>query len=39
MGDRTRVKVVKNKCLAEGTRVFDPVDGLTYRIEEIVDRR
>ena len=39
VGNRTRVKVVKNKCLAEGTRVFDPVDGLTYRIEEIVDGR
>ena len=39
VGNRTRVKVVKNKCLAEGTRVFDPVTGLTYRIEEIVDGR
>jgi recombination protein RecA len=39
VGNRTRVKVVKNKCLAEGTRVFDPVSGLTYRIEEIVDGR
>ncbi len=39
VGNRTRVKVVKNKCLAEGTRIFDPVDGLTYRIEEIVDGR
>ena len=39
VGNRTRVKVVKNKCLAEGTRVFNPVDGLTYRIEEIVDGR
>jgi recombination protein RecA len=39
VGNRTRVKVVKNKCLAEGTRVFDPVDGLTYRIEDIVDGR
>ncbi len=37
IGNRTRVKVVKNKCLAEGTRVFDPVTGLTHRIEEIVD--
>jgi len=25
VGSRTRIKVVKNKCLAEGTRVFDPV--------------
>ncbi len=24
VGNRTRVKVVKNKCLAAGTRVFDP---------------
>ena len=37
VGNRTRVKVVKNKCLAEGTRIFDPVTGLTHRIEEIVD--
>jgi recombination protein RecA len=37
VGNRTRVKVVKNKCLAEGTRVFDPVSGLTHRIEEIVE--
>ncbi len=39
VGNRTRVKVVKNKCLAEGTRVFDPATGLTHRIEEIVERR
>ena len=39
VGNRTRVKVVKNKCLAEGTRIFDPVTGLTHRIEEIVDGR
>ena len=39
VGNRTRAKVVKNKCLAEGTRVFDPVTGLTHRIEEIVDGR
>jgi recombination protein RecA len=39
VGNRTRVKVVKNKCLAEGTRVFDPTTGLTHRIEEIVDGR
>jgi recombination protein RecA len=39
VGNRTRVKVVKNKCLAEGTRVFDPATGLTHRIEEIVDGR
>ena len=37
VGNRTRVKVVKNKCLAEGTRIFDPVTGLTHRIEEVVD--
>jgi recombination protein RecA len=37
VGNRTRVKVVKNKCLAEGTRVFDPVSGLTHRIENIVE--
>src|SRR5690348_13689128 len=37
VGNRTRVKVVKNKCLAEGTLVFDPVTGLTHRIEDIVD--
>ena len=39
VGNRTRAKVVKNKCLAEGTRVFDPATGLTHRIEEIVDGR
>lgn len=39
VGNRTRVKVVKNKCLAEGTMVFDPVSGRPHRIEEIVDGR
>jgi recombination protein RecA len=39
VGSRTRIKVVKNKCLAEGTRVFDPVTGTTHRIEEIVESR
>jgi recombination protein RecA len=36
VGNRTRVKVVKNKCVAAGTTVFDPSTGLTHRIEEIV---
>ncbi len=31
VGNRTRVKVVKNKCLAEGTMVFDPTTGTTHR--------
>ena len=39
VGSRTRIKVVKNKCLAEGTRVFDPLTGITHRIEDIVDGR
>jgi recombination protein RecA len=39
VGNRTKVKVVKNKCLAEGTRIFDPATGVTHRIEEIVDGR
>ncbi len=39
VGNRTRVKIVKNKCLAEGTRVFDPVTGITHRIEDVVDGR
>jgi recombination protein RecA len=39
IGNRTRVKVVKNKCLAEGCRVFDPVTGVTHRIEDVVDQR
>jgi recombination protein RecA len=39
VGNRTRVKVVKNKCLAAGTRLFDPVSGLTHRIEDVVDQR
>ena len=38
VGNRTRVKVVKNKCLAAGTTVFDPATGLTHRIEEMVER-
>jgi len=39
VGNRTKVKVVKNKCLAAGTRVFDPVTGYTHRIEDIVEQR
>ena len=39
VGNRTRAKVVKNKCLAEGSFVFDPATGLTHRIEDIVDGR
>src|SRR5438067_7396007 len=27
VGNRTRVKVVKNKCVAAGTKVFDPTTG------------
>ncbi|MDA8047122.1 MAG: recombinase RecA, partial [Actinomycetota bacterium] len=37
VGNRTRVKVVKNKCLAAGSTVFDPVSGRTHRIEEMVE--
>ena len=37
VGNRTRVKVVKNKCLAAGTTVFDPTTGLTHRIEDMVE--
>ncbi|MCC7075813.1 MAG: recombinase RecA [Acidimicrobiia bacterium] len=36
VGNRVRVKVAKNKCVAAGTRVFDPTTGLTHRIEDIV---
>ncbi|HZM79197.1 MAG TPA: intein-containing recombinase RecA [Candidatus Limnocylindrales bacterium] len=39
VGNRTRVKVVKNKCLAAGSMVFDPTTGLTHRIEDVVDGR
>jgi recombination protein RecA len=39
VGNRTRVKVVKNKCLAEGTQIFDVATGLTHSIEDIVARR
>jgi recombination protein RecA len=37
VGNRTRVKVVKNKCVAAGSTVFDPTTGLTHRIEDVVD--
>src|SRR5438876_10990334 len=37
VGNRTRVKVVKNKCLAAGTKVFDPTTGVTHLIEDIVE--
>jgi recombination protein RecA len=36
VGNRTRVKVVKNKCVAAGTMVFDPSSGDTRSIEDIV---
>jgi recombination protein RecA len=36
VGNRTRVKVVKNKCVAAGTMVFDPSTGLVHRIEDVV---
>jgi recombination protein RecA len=39
VGNRTRCKVVKNKCLAEGTRIFDPITGTTHRVEDVVDGR
>jgi recombination protein RecA len=35
-GNRTRVKVVKNKCVAAGTRVFDPTTGYTHLVEDLV---
>ncbi|HMC53463.1 MAG TPA: hypothetical protein VKI64_11940, partial [Acidimicrobiales bacterium] len=38
VGNRVRVKVVKNKCLAAGTMVLDPTTGLTHLIEDVVDR-
>src|SRR5438067_1986968 len=38
VGNRTRVKVVKNKCLAAGTKVFDPTSGVTHLIEDIVEK-
>jgi recombination protein RecA len=39
VGNRVRVKVTKNKCVAAGTEVFDPTTGLTHRIEEIVEQQ
>ena len=39
VGSRTRVKVVKNKCLAGDTKVFDTVTGQVHTIAEIVDNR
>jgi recombination protein RecA len=39
VGNRTRVKVAKNKCLAAGTMVFDPTTGIAHRIEDVVDQR
>jgi recombination protein RecA len=36
VGNRTRVKVVKNKCVSAGTMVFDPASGLTRPIEDVV---
>src|SRR5437867_6120524 len=38
VGNRTRVKVAKNKCLAAGTKVFDPTSGLTHTIDDIVEK-
>ncbi len=35
-GNRTRVKVVKNKCVAAGTMIFDPTTGLSRPIEDVV---
>jgi len=37
VGNRVRVKVTKNKCVAAGTEIFDPTTGLTHRIEDIVN--
>ena len=38
IGNRTRVKVVKNKCVAAGTSVFDPSTGRMHLIEDLVER-
>ncbi len=37
VGNRVRVKVVKNKCLAAGTKIFDPSTGLTHTIEKMAE--
>jgi recombination protein RecA len=39
VGSRTRVKVVKNKCLAAGSKVYDPTTGITHTIDDIVENR
>jgi len=36
IGNRARVKVVKNKCVAAGSLVFDPSTGESHPIERIV---
>jgi hypothetical protein len=38
IGNRTRVKVVKNKCIATGTLVYDPVTDESHPIEDVVER-
>jgi recombination protein RecA len=37
VGNRVRVKVAKNKCVAAGSTIFDPTTGLTHRIEDVVE--
>ncbi|HEU0042186.1 MAG TPA: recombinase RecA, partial [Jiangellaceae bacterium] len=39
VGNRTRVKVVKNKCLASGTRIFDTATGRSHLVDDVVDGR
>lgn len=39
VGQKTLMKIVKNKCIAAGSMITDPISGISYPIEEIVLKR